>query len=77
MTGQKFGHNRREKMDTFWVHIAIGVIACLITASWGFRAGRDVGIEVGLKRGKDIIPEQILAKFKQMDMRIQALKKKK
>ena len=64
-------------MDTFWIHVAIGFIACLITASWGFRAGRDVGIEWGIKIGKDIIPESILAKFKQMDMRIQALKKKK
>jgi len=64
-------------MDTFWIHVAIGFIACLITASWGFRAGRDVGIELGIKKGKDIIPENILAKFKQMDARIQELKKKK
>ena len=64
-------------MEMIYVHIAIGFIACLITASWGFRAGRDIGIELGIKRGKDIIPESILAKFKQMDMRIQALKKKK
>tara|TARA_R110000744_G_scaffold260674_1_gene375584 strand:+ start:602 stop:796 length:195 start_codon:yes stop_codon:yes gene_type:complete len=64
-------------MEMVYVHIAIGFVACLITASWGFRAGRDIGIELGIKRGKDIIPESILAKFKQMDMRIQALKKKK
>ena len=58
-------------MDTFWIHVAIGFIACLITASWGFRAGRDIGIE---QRGNKDISPKLLKKLKEMDNRIQVLK---
>ena len=58
-------------MEMIYVHIAIGFIACLITASWGFRAGRDIGIEQ--RSQKDISPK-LLKKLKEMDNRIQMLK---
>jgi len=74
VTGQKFGHNRRDKMDMLYVHIALGFIACLITASWGYRAGRDHGIEIG-KRDHEKFQNKLTRKFKQMDARIQSLKK--
>jgi len=61
-------------MDIFWIHIAIGFVACLITASWGFRAGRDIGIEVGLRRGEKVTSPKLLRKIKDMDTRIQELK---
>jgi|TARA_B110000914_G_C15229594_1_gene338991 hypothetical protein len=61
-------------MDMLYVHIAIGIIACLVTASWGFRAGRDIGIEVGLKRGEKLTSPKLLRKIKDMDTRIQDLK---
>jgi hypothetical protein len=58
-------------MEMIYVHIAIGFIACLITASWGFRAGRDIGIE---QRGNKDISPKLLKKLKEMDNRIQVLK---
>ena len=64
-------------MDMFWVHVGVGAIACIIIGLHSYRAGRDIGIEIGIKRGKDIIPDNLLKKFKQMDMRIQELKKGK
>jgi len=57
-------------MDMIYVHIAIGFIACLITASWGYRAGRDHGKEIQDKDDKQVY----LEKFKMMDQRIQDLK---
>ena len=74
MTGQKFGHNRRDKMDMMYVHIGLGFLACLITASWGYRAGRDHGIEIE-KRSHENYDKKLTRKFKQMDARIQSLKK--
>lgn len=74
MTGQKFGHNRRDKMDMMYVHIGLGFLACLITASWGYRAGRDHGIEIE-KRHHEGYDKKLTRKFKQMDARIQELKK--
>ena len=61
-------------MESFWVYIAMSFIACLITASWGFRAGRDIGIEIGTKRGEKVTSPKLLRKLKLMDQRIQELK---
>ncbi len=60
-------------MDTFWVHVAVTLVACLITAHWGYRAGRDRGKEITEKADKEIFQE----KFKMLDQRIQELKKGK
>ena len=61
-------------MEMLYVHIAIGIIACLITASWGFRAGRDYGIEIGMRKGGKGTSPKLLKKLKEMDSRIQELK---
>jgi len=61
-------------MDMIYVHIAIGFIACLVTASWGFRAGRDIGIEIGMRKGEKVTSPKLLKKLKEMDTRIQELK---
>jgi hypothetical protein len=58
-------------MDMLYVHIAFGFIACLITASWGYRAGRDIGIEIGKQKNE----EKFINKLKKLDNRIQELKK--
>ncbi len=61
-------------MEMLYVHIALGVIACLVTASWGYRAGRDHGIEIGVRKGETVISPKLLRKLKIMDQRIQKLK---
>jgi len=61
-------------MDMLYVHIAIGIIACLVTASWGYRAGRDIGIEIGVRKGEKVTSPKLLRKLKLMDTRIQELK---
>lgn len=61
-------------MEMLYVHIAIGIIACLVTASWGFRAGRDIGIEIGMRKGEKVTSPKLLRKIKDMDTRIQELK---
>ena len=61
-------------MEMLYVHIAIGIIACLVTASWGYRAGRDIGIEIGVRKGENVTSPKLLRKLKLMDTRIQELK---
>jgi hypothetical protein len=58
-------------MDTFWIHVGIGVVACLLTANMAYRAGRDRGKEITEIADKEIYN----AKFKMLDQRIQELKK--
>jgi len=61
-------------MDMLYVHIAIGLIACIIVGLHSFRAGRDHGIELGIIKGEKVTSPKLLRKLKLMDQRIQKLK---
>ena len=62
-------------MDMFWVHVGLGAIACILTGLHAYRAGRDVGIEIG-KQDKDRVEHKFSRKLKILDNRIQDLKRK-